>query len=230
MCLIIFIGLVALVAIFGDSSSTSDSSSQTNTEQSVDKETASTETEEAKTDEKAAKEQAKLDKKLEELRLKANSDNKELINKVIATLEERENNYDNAELTAMGDAKVLNVFITIKTAWDDASIFASAGMDQEKILKELKKQNVTDQELNEVQFFVSTTVLDKYNNESLERIYTVSYNYPEAYKVNQEKAMYQTYLRFADFHANQPIGRKVLQAWCLDNDFNQTQSGGFCLK
>lgn len=131
------------------------------------------------------------------------------------------------EKSEMQSSQILDVYLKTQDAvWSDANILFMAASTAEKVLKELRAQNVKD--LTNVRFHAKTTLVDQYNNKSQNKIFTLNYNYSEVLKLNVENtSLYQDYLKFAQFESNGRVGRDVFNAWCAD-DSNRKFSGSFC--
>ncbi len=131
------------------------------------------------------------------------------------------------EKSEMHTSQILDVYLKTQDAvWSDANILLMAASTAEKVLKELRAQNVKD--LTNVRLHAKTTLVDQYNNKSEDKIFTLNYNYSEVLKLNMENtSLYQDYLKFAQFESNGRVGRDVFNAWCAD-DSNRKFSGGFC--
>lgn len=143
---------------------------------------------------------------------------------IALALSERKSDVEKSE---MHTGQILDVYLKTQDAvWSDANILFMAASNAEKILKELRKQNVKD--LTNVRFHAKTTLVDQYNNKSESKIFTLNYNYSEVLKLNMENtSLYQDYLKFAQFESNGRVGRDVFNAWCAD-DSNRKFSGSFC--
>lgn len=143
---------------------------------------------------------------------------------IALALSERKSDVEKSE---MHTGQILDVYLKTQDAvWSDANILFMAASNAEKVLKELRKQNVKD--LTNVRFHAKTTLVDQYNNKSESKIFTLNYNYSEVLKLNMENtSLYQDYLKFAQFESNGRVGRDVFNAWCSDNS-NRKFSGSFC--
>lgn len=143
---------------------------------------------------------------------------------IALALSERKSDVEKSE---MHTGQILDVYLKTQDAvWSDANILFMAASNAEKVLKELRKQNVKD--LTNVRFHAKTTLVDQYNNKSESKIFTLNYNYSEVLKLNMENtSLYQDYLKFAQFESNGRVGRDVFNAWCAD-DSNRKFSGSFC--
>ncbi|MEC8887350.1 MAG: hypothetical protein VX875_09745 [Pseudomonadota bacterium] len=131
------------------------------------------------------------------------------------------------EKSDIANYQFLNIYLKpTKSAWSEKDILFMSADTAGRILHKLRTNNVQD--LKQVRVMVSTPLVDQYNNERIDNILMLNYDYAEILKLNMTNTpLYQDYLKFAEIDINHKVGRDVYVAWCADDD-NAKWSGRFC--
>lgn len=142
---------------------------------------------------------------------------------IVPVLAEISSNIEKTELSNNS----LDVYLKAKSVWNEKQVVFDSGMKGAEIISKLKEHGITN--LQTIKVHASAELLDKYDNKSNEKIFSIEYNFPEVLKLNSDSyVLYQPYLRFAKMNINHPVGRKAFNDWCQDEG-NISLSGSFCM-
>lgn len=104
----------------------------------------------------------------------------------------------------------------------DAAAYDARGI----LLKMLEKY--PDLPFQLIRFVVIGEYTDQYNNNSKNRIFSMTYEYPELKKINNIKEVDARFLlNFAGFDYNRPDGFEMYKEWC-EKGTNAERSRSFC--